>query len=242
MTNFAEIKMHHATRAKAERLMETLAAEYGRVTLVAIAGDEIDHETFTHELGHFAVVYSEIAERTNDLDEESVQTILETEKVPALADVLDACAEMGIDPTSEEEEAGPSGSVVGEAYRARYRESSSNGQTCGDWLAERLTADCHGVDGFMIEDFKAVLANNEIDQSGKWARLPESGQKGWVGRWRMSGRIALEKQIAFTGVYVDPTGQKCTPHADWLAEARAKHAKWIAKEEKRIAEAKELMK
>lgn len=229
MTNFAEIKMHHATRAKAERLMETLAAEYNRATLEAVAGDEIDHETFTHELGHFAVVV--------DGD-----TILETEKVPALADILDACAEMGIDPTSEEEEAGPSGSVVGEAYRARYREVSSNGQTCGDWLAERLTADCHGIEGFMVEDFKAVLANNEIDQSGKWARLPESGQKGWVGRWRMSGRIALEKRIAFTGAYVDPTGQKCAPHADWLDMVRTKHAKWIAKEEKRIAEAKELTK
>ena len=57
MTNSNEfapsIRFHHATRAKAARLVETLAAEYPRLTLEVVPGDKIDHETYTNDLGMF---------------------------------------------------------------------------------------------------------------------------------------------------------------------------------------------
>jgi len=216
-------KIHHATRAKAEKLASILAAEYPVLSLHPAYDDECTLVTG----------WLVIATMPND---EDTTTIYEGAKVPDLADLLDACEEADIDPETEidgeDDEPKASGSVVPENYRAQYRAASSNGQTCGDWLAERLVADTHGIDGFNVEDFPAILSANGVDMSSKWAQLPYSGQKGWIGRYRMNGRQVLEKIVALTGIYMDNMGAKCTPHADWLEITRGKHAKWIAKQEK----------
>lgn len=219
-------KIHHATKAKAERLAALLQAEYPALTL-------------RHELNEDASrVVAWLVVATID---EQEQTIYEGDKLPEIADLLDACDEQGIDPEAgAEEEKKPAGTVVAEHYRQQYREISSNKQTCGDWLAERLVADTHGPEGFMVDDFTAILSANGLDMSAKWAQLPFSGQKGWIGRYRMNGRQVLEKHIALTGIYIDHLGTKVTPHADWLAMMREKHGKWIAKQEKLAALAEEL--
>lgn len=212
-------KLHHATRAKAEKLAGILAAEYPILTLVPEYNED-----------ESAVTMWRIVAK----DDEAT-LVLETAKVPDLADVLDACEEAGIDPETEvdgEEGTKASGSVVPEHYRQQYQLLSSNGQTCGDWLAERLVADTHGIEGFHVEDFTAILNANGVDMTMPWARLPESGQKGWIGRYRMNGRQVLEKVVALVGYYIDHTGAKCLPHADWLEKTRTKHSKWIAKQEK----------
>lgn len=214
-------KIHHATRAKAEKLAGILAAEYPVLSLQAEYNEDESAVT-----GWIVVA---------NVPEEEAETILETEKVPDLADILEACEEAGIDPETEvadDEEPKASGSVVPEHYRQQYQLLSSNGQTCGDWLAERLVADTHGIEGFNVEDFTAILNANGVDMTMPWAQLPYSGQKGWIGRYRMNGRQVLEKIVALMGYYVDHTGAKCLPHADWLEKMRGKHAKWIAKQEK----------
>jgi hypothetical protein len=215
-------KIHHATRAKAEKLSAILAAEYPILSL---------HATYNEDesgvMGWMVVATIP--------DEEEATTIYEGTKVPDLADVLDACDDAGIDPETEidgEEEPKASGSVVPETYRAQYRAASSNGQTCGDWLAERLVADTHSIDGFNVDEFTAILSANGVDMTTKWAQLPMSGQKGWIGRYRMNGRQVMEKIIALRGTYIDAMGNTITPHADWLETMRGKHAKWIAKQEK----------
>lgn len=222
-------QLHHARLTKATKLAAILAAEYPAITLVAI----VDEDRVT---GWLATAIGE--------DGEPV-ILHEADVLPELADLLEAAEDAGIDPEAmqtadEDEEKTPSGSVVDETYRQRYREASSTGQSCGDWLAEQLANDTLSIDGFRPADFQAVLDFNAIDQTGAWAKLPTSGQKGWVGRWRMNGRQVLEKQIAKTGIYRTVTGATIEPEAGWLASTRAKHAKWLAKEEKLAALAQQL--
>ena len=219
------IKIHHATRAKAERLTDMLQAEYPALSLRHELNEDASRVT-----GWMVVATADDTETT----------IYEGDKLPDIADLLDACDEHGIDPEAgAEEERKPSGTVVAEHYRTQYREASSNKQTCGDWLAERLVADTHGPEGFMVDDFTNILNANGVDMSAKWAQLPYSGQKGWIGRYRMNGRQVLEKTVALTGVYRDHQGNEVEPEAGFLAAMRTKHAKWIAKQEKLAALAEE---
>jgi len=227
---FAGIAMHHATRAKAEKLATTLEAEYGRLSL-GVATD--DNDVVTGWIVTFAA----------DTDEE--QEIYSGGKVPSLAVVLDTCAEEGIDPTPAEEEEAPrvSGSVVPESYRSLYRLASTTGRSNGDWLAEQLAIDTlDGKGNFMMDDFIAVLERNAVPLTGKWAALRFGGGRGWQGRFRMNGRQVLEKMVVKTRAYVDSTGSTLRPSDEWLADMETKHAKWLAKEAKREAAALEAVK
>lgn len=227
--------VHHARKAKALRLAEVFAAEYTALKLTPLNADGergVEGED-ERPISGFVVDHS---------DEFGTLTeVLKTTdgKAPELADVLEACADADLDPEGEEEEKS-SGSIVKEHYRKLYKESSSNNQTCGDWLAEFLTSECWSVaDGFNPDAFMTVLTNNEIDQSRPWAQLYQSGQPGWVGRWRMNGRQAIEKQIAWTGFIIDANGAKHDIPEGPLADLQSKHAKWIAKQEKMEAALKQ---
>lgn len=223
INDIAPAALHHARKAKAVKLAGMLAAEYPGITMVP-SFDDLD--------------------RVNgwgfDADDERFYDA-EGAVVPELADVLEAAEEHGVDleAMADDEEDKASGSIVPEVYRQRYREASTTGQSNGDWLAEQLTIDTHSAEGFVVDDFQAVLDANKVDQSGAWARLRGSGQKGWVGRWRMNGRQALEKAVALSGQYVDVLGSALEPDPAWLAEAQRKHAKWIAKQQKLEAALKE---
>lgn len=234
MTTFAQIKMHHATRAKADKLATQLEADYPALTLDAVAGDEIEHATYTHDLEAFVVSAIATSERTGDEDEdETTIEIYRGDKVPSIAELLDTCAEEGINPEGEQK-ARASGSVVPEAYRVTYREASSTGRSCGDWLAEQLASDTLNADGnLVIDDFVAVLEANAVDMSGKWAQMRFTQTRGWQGRFRMNGRQLLEKAVAKSGIYFDAQGNENAPNPEWLADARTRHAKWLAKEAKR---------
>ena len=73
--------------------------------------------------------------------------------------------------------------------------------------------------------------------TGKWASLPTSGQKGWIGRYRMNGRQVLEKAVLISGVYKDTTGTAHTPSEEWMATMTRKHEKWLERETKAAKEA-----
>jgi hypothetical protein len=128
----------------------------------------------------------------------------------------------------EDEEA--IGSVVPMHYRAIYAERG-NANHCGDWLAETLNGIFETDGRFDANLFRIFLVANGVPMTGKWASLPESGQKGWEGRYRMNGRQILEKYAAKAGKLVFQTGELEVP-AEALAALRAKHAKWLAKAEK----------
>jgi len=207
--------IHHATRAKAERLATMLEAEYPRLSIAPS-----HNEDGSQILAWIAMHDGNVQMATYP-------------KVPELADLLDAAEQLGLEIEADEDEQKDGGSVVPSHYRAQYREASTNGQTCGDWLAEWLVAETHGIDGFSVEEFAAIVDKNRLDTTAKWAKLPESGQKGWIGRYRMNGRQALEKEVSLTGFVVDARGVEHAIPADALDVLRGKHAKWIAKETKR---------
>ncbi len=224
-----EVTMHHATRTKAAKLVQTLIAEYPRLALLPI----VDNGSAVG----FRVVF---ARGTDD-----EQEIYSGDKVPSLALVLDTCAEEEFDPSAPEEDDEPriSGSVVPTKYRDEYRTASTTGRSNGDWLAEQLANDTLNAEGKLnLYDFIAVLERNGVALNGKWARLPETGVCGWQGRFRMNGRQVLEKQVVKAGVYIDATGGALKPSEEWLADMGAKHAKWLAKEAKREAAATEAVK
>jgi hypothetical protein len=178
----------------------------------------------------------------------TVLFVTEDAVVPALADILDVIDESfpgyPVEGDADDEEQKPSGSVVPETYRASYRENSSTGQSCGDFLAEWLATQTLDADGKLdVSAFDAILDANGVERVGKWASLPQSGQKGWVGRYRMNGRQVLEKRVAISETLRHGDG---TPveHAELpaaIADLQAKHAKWLAKERKAIAAAEEAL-
>lgn len=226
----AEIQMHHATRAKAQKLHDMLTSEYGMLSLRVVTNEN-------------NVVTGWAVDFAADTDEE--QEIYSGDKVPSLAVVLDTCAEEGIDPTpiEEEEEPKASGSVVPETYRARYRAESTTGRSNGDWLAEQLAMDTLDANGNLnLDDFVAVLERNSVPLTGKWAALRFGGGRGWQGRFRMNGRQVLEKLVCKSQTYIDGVGKAHTPSAEWLADMAQKHGKWLAKEAKREAAATEAVK
>lgn len=225
----AKTKMHHATRAKAERLATMLAAEYPALVL-SPHGVAIDHETYDAELTDWSVIFY------GEDDHSLMVGSSSTHKLPELADILETCESEDCDPTDDGEDEAPahSGSIVRDAYRQQYILASSNGQTCGDWLAEQLVADTTGSDGKLVmDDLIAVYEANGVDLTAKWAMARFVGSRGWQGRFRMSGRLVLEKIVLLAGEYRDQQGNRHEPSAEFLADMAAKHAKWLAKEHKR---------
>lgn len=95
--------------------------------------------------------------------------------------------------------------VVPEHYKQLYKERG-NPNHCGDWLAKwldgRFLTAGDKKQMFNADAFEMFLRENGVDMDGKWASLPQSGQKGWEGRYRMNGRQKLEKRIAHTGKLV----------------------------------------
>ena len=235
LTFAPSVKMHHATRAKAAKLADMLAREYPGIELRCVDGDTVDHETYAVELAGFEVVQVSTDE-----------VVYESEKCPELADVLDAAQEAGLteeDLAGEQEEEADEpqpASVVDPAYRAQYAEVSSNGQGNGDWLHETLVGYCASATGFDPEIFTGVLLANGINpEMTGWGT---NRSRGWQGRFRMSGRIVLEKAIAIGGEFQLGSVTYSETHEDaefvaFLTTMRTKHAKAIAKAEKARAKA-----
>lgn len=224
-------KIHHATRAKAERLAEMFAAEYPSLQLEAA----IDNET--NKVAYWVVSLF-------DLDQDDYEQILSTDtadkpaQVPELADCLDAAAEMGYDPDadpkSEEEDEEDTGTVVDNHYRALYAEVSTTKRCCGDWLAEWLNGQCLGEKKRLdLDALMSIFGANGMDlTTPKWAQGAMTQTRGWQGRFRMSGRLVLERIVALQGFVYAGNGTKVTVPADEIQALRDKHAKYVAKMEK----------
>ena len=216
------IKAHHATLGKATKLADILAAEYTRISLYIVTNED------ESQIVEWQTRTDIVMDQTGD-DEIVAETIItQTAKVPELADILEACEDLDIDP---EEGAAPfvSSDVVDQHYKVQYRESQS-GRSCGDWLADYLDDQTHDekrkVDTAKLED---LFAANGLDMTASWAT---NRNRGWQGRFRMSGRLALEKTVAFNGIVKSHDGTVTEVPTEALSALRAKHAKWIAKQQK----------
>ncbi len=163
--------------------------------LVQLLHDEYPALDLVQEEGKFIATGSIRDEETSEVVH---HVVYEGKGVPELADLLDAATEKGVDPEQGYTET-VRGEVVPQKYKDMYAERG-NRDHCGDWLAKELEGVFTGEGGtFDADAFTAFLKENGVDFTGKWASLPTSGQKGWVGRYRMNGRQKLERVMAETG-------------------------------------------
>lgn len=108
-----------------------------------------------------------------------------------------------------------------EKYLANARERGIPGKAAKrsnwDWLAENLAKLCldekHKIS---IGRFTDVLELNGVDHS-KWTNR----NKGWEGRFRMTGRVALQKVVANNGV-LKTGGEDLVPPAEFIARFKTK--------------------
>jgi hypothetical protein len=119
-------------------------------------------------------------------------------------------------PEEEQPEAKP-GSVVKTKYRAIYAERG-HPTHCGDALAVALNNLVLDGSRCNIEYFKMIMDANNVDMS----KYRTSGN-GWQGRYRMTGRNKLAKQVhSAGGVLKLPNGMEMQMPADWMAAQRFK--------------------
>lgn len=235
---------HHATVTKAEKL--GIAIDYNPETELATATNGTD--TASHpdakqavegvqllkvlrgEYPAISVVYDPETGSwvfSAKANAEWTLSIAELDE-DTLSVVLEDAQEQGIDPEEGyDEEAEKSGSVVGAGYKAEYA-ARGNPNHCGDWLAkvlERFETGEKKNKRFDHEAFTELLVLNEVPMDGKWAGLPQSGQKGWVGRYRMNGRQKLEQVVARKGTLRLAQDHEIRADFDWLLTMLEKHPK-----------------
>jgi hypothetical protein len=113
-------------------------------------------------------------------------------------------------------------SVVQRKYKLRYKaRAAEHGQrgkaakrSAWDWLAQELAAATLTPKAKLrVDDFLALLEANGVDHSRWTNRAP-----GWEGRLRMTGRLALQRVVAETGLLRFPDGEWKEAPADWIAK------------------------
>jgi len=87
-----------------------------------------------------------------------------------------------------------------------------------DWLSQQIAAACLGEkDKIRIDDFMRLLEYNGVDYS-RWTNR----NKGWEGRFRMTGRVALQKVVANANSLKMGDGQDVIPPPDFVARYKTK--------------------
>lgn len=116
-------------------------------------------------------------------------------------------------------------SVVKSAYKVRYAERAVEAgnkrkaaqRSTWDWLAQTIAAIALNPKGDKLDvgAFLALLTANAVDHS-RWTNR----SKGWEGRLRMTGRLALQRVVAEAGVLHTADGEELVPPAEWVAKFR----------------------
>jgi hypothetical protein len=140
--------------------------------------------------------------------------VVEAVEPPTFADLdLDIDEEVAADNAK-------SGSVVKSTYKHRYAERAAAAghgkvaqRSCWDWLAQQLAGECLTGSKISIVKFLAVLDANGVDHS-RW----QNRSKGWEGRLRMTGRLALQRVVAEAGVLKTADGEELVAPAEWVAK------------------------
>jgi len=116
------------------------------------------------------------------------------------------------------------GSVVKGAYKKKYAARAAEAgikskvaqRSCWDWLAQELAAEALTNGKLDEARFRALLDANGIRHE-HWA-TGEKRTKGWEGRLRMTGRLALQKVVAEQGHLKTAEGAELEAPADWVAK------------------------
>ena len=100
-------------------------------------------------------------------------------------------------------------------YLRKAREAGIAGKAAKrsnwDWLSQTIAANClKEKEKIDITAFTAILEANGVDYS-KWTNR----NKGWEGRFRMTGRVALQKIVAANGVLKLADGSEAAAPEEW---------------------------
>jgi hypothetical protein len=134
-------------------------------------------------------------------------------------------AELAAEADVEEDNAKPN-SVVHVKFKQKYLDNAralgipgkAAKRSNWDWLAQQIAAQClDGKHKISISCFLELLDANGVDHS-RWTNR----SKGWEGRLRMTGRVALQKIVANANALVLLDGTTATPPEDWAAKYRDK--------------------
>lgn len=118
-------------------------------------------------------------------------------------------------------------SVVAVTYKRRYAERAMTARKpkevtkkaaarCnGDWLAMTLARLClDDKNQLNVSTFEAILSANGV-QHEHWNRTT----KGWQGRLRMTGRLALQRVVAEADGELElPSGERLVAPRNWVAK------------------------
>jgi len=124
-----------------------------------------------------------------------------------------------------EEEAKLPNSVVAEKFKLKYIENAKVLGVAGkaakrsnwDWLAQEIAAEClKEKEKIDIAEFQDLLELNGVDYS-RWTNR----NKGWEGRFRMTGRVALQKVVANNRRLVKKMSESIPPEA-WVERFKTK--------------------
>jgi hypothetical protein len=117
-------------------------------------------------------------------------------------------------------------SIVKDKFKVKYAENAAAigdkrkqvKRSNWDWLAQQLAVACLSDKGKIdIDAFKDVLDANGVDHS-RWTNK----NKGWEGRFRMTGRVALQKVVANNGLLKTPAGTELEAPAEWCERYKTK--------------------
>ena len=153
----------------------------------------------------------------------------EDEEKDELPDFQRTPEELAAEELGEEEDEEPKpNSVVAEKFKLKYIENAkANGhggkaakRSNWDWLSQRIADYCldekHHI---RMPDFVAILEANGIEEpEKKWPNR----NKGWEGRFRMTGRVALQKIVADAQALRMPDGTVLAAPAEFVEKYRTK--------------------
>jgi hypothetical protein len=112
------------------------------------------------------------------------------------------------------------GSVVKTSYKKAYaaRAAAEGGtkiaqRSCWDWLAQTLAGEVLVEGKFHEAKLRSLLDANGVRHE-HW----NNRNKGWEGRLRMTGRLALQKVVAKNGILRTADGEELEAPAEWIAK------------------------
>lgn len=142
---------------------------------------------------------------------------VEMHPLPTLADVVELHPDVEADIERKH-------SVVKAKYKVRYAQRAREAglkskvaqRSAWDWLAQTLAGEVlDDKKRLMVERFLRLMDANGVDHS-RWTNR----SKGWEGRLRMTGRLALQRVVAESGVLHTADGETLEAPADWVAKYR----------------------
>jgi hypothetical protein len=149
----------------------------------------------------------------------------EAARIAAASAAAEAAAAEAADDAEIEAQIAKPGSVVKAGYKVRYRDRAREAgiakkaakRSTWDWLAQTMAEIVLDKQNKLrVDELLALLDANGVDHS-RWTNR----NKGWEGRLRMTGRLALQRVVAEAELLRTADGEELVPPAEWIAKYRS---------------------